>query len=130
MACSYLPMSALQTTADSSRVNHNLMINRLARVWVTCHAGQLPGRLRLDRFRPIRKLPGRFPRRLRRLVALALVAVLIGYELRTSALQSLVLSYYARQLSFTVEKGASPRIVFPDSGPFDERRGYTKIPAI
>ena len=58
------------------------------------------------------------------------MAVLIGYELRTSALQSLVLSYYARQLSFTVEKGASPRIVFPDSGPFDERRGYTKIPAI
>ncbi len=40
----------------------------------------------------------------------------ITYELRTSALQSRVLSYYAQRMSFTVERGPSASIVFPAAG--------------
>src|SRR5262249_21702081 len=33
-----------------------------------------------------------------------------------------------KRLTYQVRPGASPRIVFPESGPFNEARGYTKIP--
>jgi membrane peptidoglycan carboxypeptidase len=33
-------------------------------------------------------------------------------------------------MSFSVQKGPSSQIIFPKGGPFDERRGYTRIPAI
>ena len=56
------------------------------------------------------------------------VAALIGlWELQTSALQSRVLYALASQLTYKVESGASPRIVFPRSGPWDERRGYSRV---
>jgi membrane peptidoglycan carboxypeptidase len=50
------------------------------------------------------------------------------YELETSALQARLLSQYAARLSYAVEPGASPEIVFPQEGPFDEQRGYSRIP--
>src|SRR5439155_5919950 len=49
-------------------------------------------------------------------------------ELRTSTLQARYFAELAKKLHFHVEAGASPAIVFPASGPFDERLGYTKIP--
>jgi membrane peptidoglycan carboxypeptidase len=61
------------------------------------------------------------------LVGLAVVAA-VRYELETSALQSRVLSAWASRLSYTVEPGASPRIVFPKGGPSDERLGFTRVP--
>lgn len=64
------------------------------------------------------------------LVGLAVIAArLIGSELRTSELQARYLSELGRELSFKVEPGPSPSIRFPDSGPYDERLGYSRIPA-
>jgi membrane peptidoglycan carboxypeptidase len=53
---------------------------------------------------------------------------LMGYELRTSALQSVLLSRYADRLTYQVGRGPSVRIVFPTAGPFDQRLGYIRIP--
>jgi membrane peptidoglycan carboxypeptidase len=64
-------------------------------------------------------------------LALAALALALGwYELRTSALQALVFSRLAAALSYTVEPGPSPRIAFPADGPFDERRGYARLPEL
>lgn len=57
-----------------------------------------------------------------------LIMVPIIYELRTSALQSWVLSRFARSMSYRLEAGPSPSVVFPKHGPFDVRAGYTLIP--
>src|SRR5881296_2599119 len=57
-----------------------------------------------------------------------LLALGLRYEARTSALESRLLSGVATRLSYTVEPGPSERIVFPREGPFDERRGYTRLP--
>lgn len=62
------------------------------------------------------------------LLMAALVLIPVSYELRTSALQSWVLSSFARKMSFKVEPGPSPNIVFPKYGPFDIRAGYALIP--
>ncbi|MGE0821458.1 MAG: transglycosylase domain-containing protein [Candidatus Binatia bacterium] len=62
---------------------------------------------------------------------LLLILVIIGaltYELRTATLQARVLSSYATKLSYALEAGASPRIAFPHAGPFDQQRGYTRLP--
>src|SRR5262245_60298710 len=61
------------------------------------------------------------------LVWVAVLALVGIWEVRTSSLQSRVLSGFASTLTYTVEKGASSRIVFPRSGPLDERRGYTQL---
>ncbi|MGH7805607.1 MAG: transglycosylase domain-containing protein, partial [Candidatus Binatia bacterium] len=66
--------------------------------------------------------------RFRSLLALAAVLGLGAYEARTSVLQAWLLSSYAARLSFHVGHGPSPQIAFPKSGPFDERRGYTRLP--
>jgi len=53
------------------------------------------------------------------------------YELETSALQARLFARYASRLSHHLEAGASDQIAFPSSGgPFDERRGYARIPAM
>ncbi len=49
-------------------------------------------------------------------------------EMRTSAVQSWMLSYIAGRMTYSVEPGPSTRIDFPKEGPFDEVRGYTRIP--
>jgi membrane peptidoglycan carboxypeptidase len=58
----------------------------------------------------------------------AIVAALFLYEIRTSALQSRILSSYARKMSFALEPGPSASIIFPEHGPFDMRAGYALIP--
>lgn len=69
-------------------------------------------------------------RRSRLLVYFAVIILsVIIYEWRTSFIQSWVYSNYARKLQFTLGSGPSPSIVFPEEGPFDERRGYVTIPA-
>ncbi len=55
-------------------------------------------------------------------------ALFLFYELRTSALQSWVLSSYARRMHYKVGPGPSPNIIFPKNGPFDVRAGYSLIP--
>ena len=49
------------------------------------------------------------------------------YEIHTSHLQSWLFSYIASNSSYQVEAGPSPSIVFPQSGPFNTRRGYSQI---
>ncbi|MBI5409500.1 MAG: transglycosylase domain-containing protein [Nitrospirae bacterium] len=54
---------------------------------------------------------------------------LLIYEWRTSIVESLIFSHYAKKLQFEVGKGPSPSIIFPEEGPLDRRRGYVQIPA-
>lgn len=75
-----------------------------------------------------RLLLRRPPKWILRGLVLALAVALLVYELRTSALQSRFFSYIARQMTYQVQPGASPNIVFPESGPFDARHGYSRIP--
>jgi len=55
---------------------------------------------------------------------------LIAYELRTAHWQAHYLSRYAAELSYQVQPGPSPHIVFPQHGPFDKRLGYTLLPTM
>ncbi|HSB78362.1 MAG TPA: transglycosylase domain-containing protein [Candidatus Methylomirabilis sp.] len=70
----------------------------------------------------------RHPKRLRVWLLAVLVLLIAVYETRTSAFQSWVFSHWATRLTFKLEAGPSPRIAFPESGPFDQRLGYTRIP--
>jgi membrane peptidoglycan carboxypeptidase len=74
------------------------------------------------------------PRRRRPLLRLVLwpvllisLAVAIGYELRTSALQAWLLPRYTARVQYEVAQGPSERIAFPSSGPFDDRLGYSRL---
>jgi membrane peptidoglycan carboxypeptidase len=60
---------------------------------------------------------------------LAVAALLVNNELRSSQWQARYLSELGRELTFRLEPGPSPSIRFPQSGPYDERLGYSKIPA-
>jgi hypothetical protein len=57
------------------------------------------------------------------------VAVGLTAEVRTSWLQSELLSRAGRSLTFRVESGPSDAIRFPSAGPYDERLGYVGLPA-
>ena len=63
------------------------------------------------------------------LLVLAAAAWVTRRELVSSPLQSRLFSGLARDASFSVEPGPSVRVRFPEDGPFDQRRGYTEIPA-
>lgn len=54
---------------------------------------------------------------------------LVLYEAHTSRLQARFLSEYAGRLQFQVEPWTSDRLRFPQHGPFNQRLGYTEIPA-
>ena len=56
------------------------------------------------------------------------IAFGLAAEVRTSWLQSELLSGFARQLTFTLGPGPSPSIRFPTSGPYDSRLGYVDLP--
>src|SRR5262245_46671297 len=79
--------------------------------------------------------PALRPRRLGRLlkvgaVLLILAAVvggLVFHEVRTSRLQSWLLSRYAASLSYEIRPGPSSSIAFPRGGPFDSQRGYPRL---
>lgn len=63
----------------------------------------------------------------------AVGAVLLGavaYELKASSFQSWAFHRVAREAVWSVGEGPSDRIRFPTAGPFDERLGYTAIPAM
>ena len=55
------------------------------------------------------------------------LAVALGYELRTSALQAWLLPRYTARIQYEVADGPSKSIAFPRSGPFDDRLGYSRI---
>ena len=79
--------------------------------------------------------PAPGPRRLKRVLKIgAILLVLVGiagafvlHEVRTSQLQSWLISRYAASLSYEVRPGPSPSIAFPRGGPFDSQRGYPRL---
>jgi membrane peptidoglycan carboxypeptidase len=88
---------------------------------------RLARRTPLDLRRPGERLRG-MQGRMCALAGLGLFLLVGVYEARTSAIQSFVLSHWAGSLSYAVMPGPSGHIAFPESGPFDERRGYSRIP--
>jgi membrane peptidoglycan carboxypeptidase len=70
----------------------------------------------------------------RRLALLVGVSLLAGggylgwQELDSARWQSHWLSRYAADLDYVVKPGPSPRIQFPEDGPFDRRLGYVDLP--
>lgn len=61
-------------------------------------------------------------------VAVLSAVLLGGLEIKTSWLESQMLSAIATRLKFTVTPGASPSIHFPQAGPYDRRLGYSAVP--
>jgi membrane peptidoglycan carboxypeptidase len=66
------------------------------------------------------------------LAGAATVVVVVVREARSSRLQARALSQLAAGLQFEVEPGPAETIRFPgpDAGPYDQRLGYTRLPAI
>src|SRR4051794_8656206 len=62
------------------------------------------------------------------IVLCVLLALAIIDEVRTSRLQSSVLTRYAARLTYDIGTGPSSRIVFPSSGPHDQELGYSRLP--
>lgn len=54
---------------------------------------------------------------------------LVSWEFQTSTIQAHHFNRIAQAMKFWMEPGPSPSIRFPHSGPFDERLGYSQIPA-
>jgi membrane peptidoglycan carboxypeptidase len=53
---------------------------------------------------------------------------LLGLEGRTSWVQSELFAAAARGLAYTVERGSSPSIRYPETGPYNLRLGYALLP--
>jgi membrane peptidoglycan carboxypeptidase len=62
------------------------------------------------------------------LLAVGAGALLVASEVRTSRLQAAALAALGARLTYAVEPGASDRIRFPHSGPYDLRLGYSQLP--
>jgi membrane peptidoglycan carboxypeptidase len=61
--------------------------------------------------------------------ALVLIFVCIFIEFQTSILQSWIFTSTNERLYFKLKEGPSKDIAYPRSAPFDDRRGYSKLPA-
>lgn len=67
------------------------------------------------------------------LLAMAFAAVLAAvalWEMRTSRLQAWYFGRLVEDVAYEVRPGPSSRIVFPEAGPWDERLGYVRLPAM
>lgn len=98
-------------------------------------AESTPGNFRqIGKWRTLGRLVQRLypPYKTRHIVFLATLTFLGWgiFELNTSWLQSHLFHTISAQLTYQVKPGPSPLTVFPSSGPFDERRGYTRLPVI
>lgn len=63
------------------------------------------------------------------LLGAAAVGLVIA-EFQTSWLQTKLFTEATKGVSFKLGQGKSPRIVFPEDGPYDTRFGYSRIPAL
>ncbi|HAT41495.1 MAG TPA: glycosyl transferase family 51 [Rheinheimera sp.] len=50
--------------------------------------------------------------------------------MHTAYYSSKPIAEYAKTLTYQLQQGPAQRIVYPESGPFDERHGYTKLPLL
>src|SRR5262249_43037245 len=62
-------------------------------------------------------------------LSVLLAVACIYIEIQTSLLQSWFFTRTNEQLSYQLTEGQSTAIAFPRSAPFDDRRGYSKLPA-
>ena len=79
--------------------------------------------------RPVRVRAGRWGLAVFFGVGTLLAAYLLVEETTSSRLQARYFAGMAGDLSFRAETGASAAIRFPADGPFDERLGYSRMPA-
>src|SRR5581483_2865325 len=63
------------------------------------------------------------------IIAFLVLCLAIFIEAQTSLLQSWIFTSTNERLFYSLEDGPSRAIAFPRAGPFDERRGYSKLPA-
>jgi len=63
------------------------------------------------------------------LAVILIVAAAIFLEIQTSILQSWFFTSTNERLYYNLKDGPSQEIIFPRAAPFDERRGYSKLPA-
>ena len=61
---------------------------------------------------------------------LGLCAIGVAFEGKTSFLQSYILTKLAKRCTFELQHGTSNQTWYPEHGPYDQRLGYIKIPAI
>jgi membrane peptidoglycan carboxypeptidase len=71
---------------------------------------------------------GRVKKWLRRLGFLLAVFAGVFIEFQTSLLQSWIFTSTNERVYYTLADGPSGQIAFPRSAPFDDRRGYSKLP--
>lgn len=64
------------------------------------------------------------------LLLLAALAVLAAFEMRTAWYSAKPISEYAKTLTWQLQNGPATHVIYPNAGPFDERHGYTKLPAL
>lgn len=67
---------------------------------------------------------------LRWLTVVLVIAAAVFAEIKTSLLQSWFFTSTNQRLFYALKEGRSSEIVFPHAAPFDERRGYSKLPAL
>lgn len=72
--------------------------------------------------------PSTRPRRVIPLLCASLAALLIVEEVRSSRLQSSLLAFADRKLTYGLADGPSDAIVYPRAGPYDRRLGYSLLP--
>jgi membrane peptidoglycan carboxypeptidase len=64
------------------------------------------------------------------LLLLAAAGVLAAFEMHTAFYSAKPVSDYAKTLTWQLQNAPASRVVYPSAGPFDERHGYTKLPAL
>ncbi|MDP3796910.1 MAG: transglycosylase domain-containing protein [Polaromonas sp.] len=63
------------------------------------------------------------------LMVLVVLGLVVERELSTSSYQARFFAHLASKAGYTLGEGPSPSIRFPSSGPYDDRLGYTELPA-
>ncbi len=63
------------------------------------------------------------------LMVLVVLGLVVDRELSTSSYQARFFAHLAGKARYTLGEGPSPSIRFPGSGPYDDRLGYTELPA-
>jgi membrane peptidoglycan carboxypeptidase len=62
-------------------------------------------------------------------IAFLVLCLAVFIEFQTSLLQSWIFTSTNERLFYSLADGPSKEIAFPRAGPFDERRGYSKVPS-
>jgi membrane peptidoglycan carboxypeptidase len=85
-------------------------------------------------FAVVEAIPARAPRRSLIPVLLLLVVaasgVLVAYEMHTAHYSAKHITEYAKTLTYQLQAQPATQVIYPESGPFDERHGYTKLPTL